>query len=328
MPDIRGTYEEKIPGVLEAGEQEVKEGQAAVEQVEGDIARRESRSEADIQRALNRVESSKQETLGVAEAGKEYVTGLPERVKADTNELITKFQQQSEIDVNRIESIGREAADAAMQGKNSAAQAAVSAQQNSTRNAIAQINADPNIPASRKTAMIANIQSQSSMAIAATVGANIKDFTAMQVGALTATMQSVGSALESRNQVTGQLAGASIAAVAGAHETAAQLNKGYDDMKSQAIANADQMKFNYNQLRIGMRQSNNQAGLALLGEKARVSALPLDFKMLDLNLSMKAITDSFAMDMQEKGLSIAERQVAEAQRGALLQAIMSFAQIL
>lgn len=319
LKDLPG---KKLPGIQQAGEQEIREGKAAVAETEADIAARESRSEGDISRGMQSAYRAKEATLGVAEAGQETTDKLPERVAADVDKRVTEANQRADIDVGRIESIGREAASAAMEGKNAASQAAVAAQQNSTRTAIAQINADPNIPQSRKTAMIANINSQSSMAIAATVGANIKDFTAMQVGALTSTMQSVGAALQTKTQVTGQLAATGIQAIASAHEAAANLHKGYDDMKAGAIANAEQTKYNYNTLRTTMRQNNNQVSLALLGEKARVSALPLDFKMLDYQLTSDAIKNSLALDFQGKGLSIMEQQVVQSQKDAGLQMMM------
>ncbi len=202
------------------------------------------------------------------------------------------------------------------------------AAQASTRTAISQINADPSIPQSRKTAMIAQIQAQSSMQIASVVGSNIKDFAAMQTNAMTATMQSVGSALTSRGAVLGQLGSAEISAVSGAHETAATLMGGYDEMSANAVQNAEALRFQYNTLRETARNMNNQTDLQILDAQFYVGGMPVDFKILDMERVTRMMESSFRMDLQARSLQTVEEGVAKsdawAQQTMLMQTLGQF----
>ena len=259
----------------------------------------------------------------IAAAGKADVAQLPEQVKNDIQGIADSYKRTTDVDIGKIESLGREAVGMAMEGKNAAAEAAVQAQQASTRSAISQINADPSIPQSRKTAMIAQIQTNSSMQIASTIGANIKDFTTLQTNAMAKVMDDVGSAMTARNQTLGVLGGAEIGAVASAHETAANISKGYDDLQMNARENEVQARTNYGNLRETSAQMNDEVGLQMLNNDYYVSGMPLDHTMLNLQTSYGFIKDDFAMGLQGRGMNIAEQAVSEQQKYAQLATFAS-----
>ena len=300
-PDVMGLADVALPGIETAQGKEIKEARGALAQTGADVKWREQQTARDIRAGVGSLEQARADIVERAEAGKEVAGQLPGAVKADVSGIADEYKRTTDVDIGKIESLGREAVGMALDGKNAAAQAAVQAQQGATQNAISQINADPSIPQSRKTAMIAQIQTQSSMQIAATVGANIKDFTALQTGAMTSTMQAVGSAMTARNQSLADLGGAEINAVASAHETAAGLMKGYDDMAASATQNAEQLRYQYNTLRQTARQMNNDTDLQLLGEKFYVAGMPVDFKMTNLQLTRDMLGTDFSMQLQSRG---------------------------
>lgn len=309
-PNVGGLMNTKLPKLNEAQNGEIKNANAALTGTEGNVAQREQRMEGDITSGIKSADYAVGQIQGIAGQGKAADAALPGQVKSDIEGITNEYKASTDVDIGKIESLGREAVGMAMQGKNAAAQATVEAQQASTRAAEAQINADPNIPPSRKTAMIAQIRTQSSMQIASTVGANIKDFTALQVGAMTQTMQSVGSAMTARNSVLGQLGGAEISAVASAHETAAGLMKGYDDMQASAIQAGEQLRFQYNNLRQVSRQTNNATDLELLGDRFYVGGMPVDFKLTDLQLTRDMMGTDFSMQLQARGFETMQQAVA------------------
>jgi hypothetical protein len=309
-PDVRGLANEAIPDLKKAEEAETVRAQGELDKTEQAVLNREVQTEHDITRGISKADTAETEIHGIAEAGKVETAKLPGQVKADIEGIADEFKKTSDVDIGKIESLGREAVGMALDGKNSAAQAAIEAQQGTTRNAIAQINADPSIPPSRKTAMIAQIQAQSSMAIASTIGTNIKDFTAMQTGAMTATMQSVGSAMQSRDAIIGQLGGAEINAVSSAHEAAAGLMKGYDDMAANAVQSAEQLRFQYNNLREVSRQTNNETDMQLLGQEFYVGGMPVDFKTTNLQLTRDMMGTDFSMMLQNAGFKTMQEAIA------------------
>ena len=315
-PDVGKLADVAIPDLQRAETTEVTKARKELSETEQAAAGREGKTERDIARGIRGADAAQEEIGGIAEAGKVTAEELPGKVKADIEGITDEFKATTDVDIGKIESLGREAVGMALDGKNAAAQAAVEAQQGSVRNAIAQITADTSIPQSRKTAMIAQIQMQGSMQIAATVGTNIKDFTAMQTNAMTATMQSVGSAMQSRDAILGQLGGAEINAVASAHETAAGLMKGYDDMAAGAIQSAEQLKYQYNTLAQTARDSNNANDLQLLGQEFYVGGMPVDFKMTNLQLLRDMQQSDFAMQLQSRGYKTMEEAIAKGDQWA------------
>lgn len=323
-PDVAGVAQQALPEISQAGAEEVKGAKQALAGTKEGVAGREQRMEKDIGYGVETARQMAQRGEDIAAEGKANVANLPAQVKADVAGIANDYKQQTDVDIGKIESLGREAVGMAMQGKNAAAEAAVQAQQASSRNAIAQINADPNIPQSRKTAMIAQITTQSSMQIAATVGANIKDFTAMQVGAMTQTMQAVGSAMTARNQSFAALGGAEINAVASAHETAAQITKGYDDLQMAARQSSEQLKFQYNNLRQTSRAMNDDVAMQLLDKDFYVGGMPYDFRMMDYNLLNDAISRDFGLQLQARGLRGIEEATQQGDEFAQQQMLLSF----
>lgn len=310
-PDIPGVADEMLPDITEAGKAETERAEESLADTSAKVEEREGRMEEDITRGIRGAFRASDEIQDIAEQGRAGVEGLPDRVKEDIEGITNEYKQQTDVDIGKIESLGREAVGMAMDGKNAAAQAAVQAQQGATRNAIAQINADPSISPSRKTALIAQITTQSSMQIAATVGANIKDFTAMQTNAMTSTMNAVAGAMTARNQSLAALGGAEINAVASAHETAAGIMKGYDDLAANAIQGAEQLRFQYNQLRETSRAMNNEVDLQLLGEEFYVGGMPYDFKVMDYNFLKDAMGTDFSMQLQARGYANMEEAMKD-----------------
>lgn len=327
-PDIPTLADEALPALKDAAATEMEGAEADLSAVEGSISGREGTGVAEAEAGITSVDAATGEVRDITAAGKAEVAGLPDRVQQDIQGIADKFKEITDVDVGRIESLGREAVGLAMTGKNAAAQAAVEAAQASTRAAISQINADPSIPQSRKTALIAQIRTQSSMQIASVVGANIREFTALQTNAMTATMQSVGSALTARGTIIGQLGTAEINAVSGAHETAATLMGGYDEMSSNAVQNAEQLRFNYNTMRDNARATNNQTDLQVLGEQFYVGGMPYDFKLMDLQLTRDMMGSDFAMQLQARGYETMEEAIADgdswAKKSMFMQIIMKF----
>lgn len=327
-PDIAGLADEALPALREAEDTEIERAEADLADTAGRVASREEEGAKQAEEGIGSVDEATGEVRDIAAAGREEVADLPDRVQQDIQGIADKFKATTDVDVGRIESLGRKAVGLAVAGKNAAAQAAVEAAQASTRTAISQINADPSIPQSRKTAMIAQIQAQSSMQIASVVGSNIREFTAMQTNAMTATMQSVGSALTSRGAVLGQLGSAEINAVSGAHETAATLMGGYDEMSANAVQNAETLRFQYNTLRETARDTNNQTDLQILGEQFYVGGMPVDFQLTDLMLTRDMMGSDFAMQLQSRGYQSMEEAVADgdswAQQTMLMQTLGQF----
>lgn len=327
-PDIAGLADEALPDLKETAAAEMEGAETDLAAVEGRVGDRAETGVAEAEAGITSVDTATEEIRGITTAGKEEVSGLPDRVRQDIQGIADKFKEITDVDVGRIESLGREAVGLAMTGKNAAAQAAVEAAQASTRSAISQINADTSIPQSRKTALIAQIRAQSSMSIASVIGSNIREFTALQTNAMTATMQSVGSALTSRGAIIGQLGTAEINAVSGAHETAADIMSGYDEMSSNAVQNAEQLRFNYNTMRDNARATNNQTDLQVLGEQFYVGGMPYDFKLTDLQLMRDMMGSDFGMQLQARGYQTMEEAIADgdawAKQTMLMQTLGQF----
>ena len=327
-PDVQGLAKTAIPDLQTKEQTEVARAETALGGTEERATAREAAGTADIEAGKTSADQAAADIGNIAASGKVIAADLPAAVKADTEGVANEFKATTDVDIGKIESLGREAVGMALDGKNAAAQAAVEAQQGSVRSAIAQINGDPSIPQSRKTAMIAQIQTQGSMQIAAVVGANIKDFTAMQTGAMTATMSAVGSAMTSRDAVLGQLGGAEINAIASAHETAAGLMKGYDDMATTAIQGAEQLKFQYNTLAQTARDTNNANDLQLLADDHYVGGMPVDFTMTNLQLTRDMMQTDFATQLQARYFKTIEEAIAKgdqwAQQTMLYQMMAQF----
>lgn len=315
-PDIMGAADEAIGDLRTLSEEETERAERELEETEGRIGERETRTEEDIAAGIRDAEGVAQRGEDIARQGREDVAGLPGRVREDIEGIADRYRQETDVDIGHIESLGREAVGMAMEGRNTAVEAAVSAQQNSLRQAISQINADPNIPQSRKTAMIAQIRTQGSMAIAATVGANIQAFTQMQTTAMTATMNAVGTAMTARNQSMATLGTAEINAISNAHQTAADISKGYDDLQMEARTNSAHMALSYNQLRNTARDMNNTTDLAMLDNNFYVYGMPYDFRTMDYQHTLTALGDDMATQLQAHGYETMQDAMAAGEEWA------------
>lgn len=327
-PNVGGAADVALPDITKAEGKEVTRANAALGATRAAVGGREGKTEGEITSALGSANLDEARNLAEIKAGRKEAADLPEQVKADISGITDEFKKTSDVDIGKIESLGREAVGMALDGKNAAAQAAVEAQQGSVRNAIAQINSDPNIPQSRKTAMIAQIQTQSSMQIASTIGANIATFTKMQTDAMTSTMQSVGSAMQSRDAIIGQLGGAEINAVASAHEASAGLMKGYDEMSVASRQNAEQVKFQYNTLRQTMRAQKDEVGMQLLADDHYVGGMPTDFGIMNWGMLNGIMESDMRLKFQGKAYQTLAEGIAKGDAGAqqtmLMQAVNQF----
>lgn len=315
-PDILPIADRAITDLDRLSEDEIARANTSLDATRDAAAGREGRTETDIEAGIEGAEDLAQRGEDIAQQGKEDVAGLPDRVAADIEGIADRYRQDTDVDVDRIEGLGREAVGMAMQGKNAAAEAAVAAQQGALRQAISQINADPNIPQSRKTAMIAQIRTQGAMSIAAVVGANIKDFTAMQVGAMTSTMNAVGAALVSRNQSLAVMGTAEINAISSAHQTVAEISKGYDDLAMNASTMSAQLTFQYNNLRNTARDMNNATDLAILNDDHYVGGMPYDFRMMDYNMTRSALTSDFKLKLEASAYNTMREAAAAGEQWA------------
>jgi len=286
---------EELEGTAET---EMDAARASLGETRTDIENRERRTEQDLQQGREQLDRSVQEADRIAQRGKEDIAGLPEQVQESLEGIADEYKETTDIDIDRIEGLGREAVGMAMEGKNAAAQAAVGAQQQAMRDAEAKINADPNIPAGRKSAMLAQLRVNGSMQIATTIGANIKDFTQMQTGAMVNTMNAVASASTARNQSLAALGTAEMQAVAGAHMKAADISAGFDELRINARQNADAIRFNYDQLTANYRDMKDGTSLALLDAENYVNQLPYDFQLNHYAIGRDIIGTDMATKLQ------------------------------
>lgn len=297
-------------------ETETTAAEDALKDAETDIAGREADTETQLAEGRERLDTTVQAADDIAEQAKQDASQLPGQVQDALSGIEDKYKETTDIDIDRIEGLGREAVGMAMEGKNAAAQAAVSAQQQAMRDAEARINADPNISAGRKSALLAQLRVNGSMQIATTIGANIKDFTALQTGAMVSTMQSVAAASTARNQSLAALGGAEMQAVAGAYMKAADISAGFDELRINARANADSTRFNYDNLTANYRDMKDGTSLALLDANNYVSQLPYDFALNHYAIGKDILGTDFAMKLQAGGYNNMQEALAAGEEWA------------
>jgi hypothetical protein len=148
------------------------------------------------------------------------------------------------------------------------------------------------------------------MQIAATIGTNIKDFTKMQVGAMTDTMTAVGQALTQRSAGLATMGAAEIGAVAGAYETAATISASLDELKIQTRNNIDSIRFNYDNLTANYRDAKDGTSLALLDSENYVSQLPYDFETNHYAIGRDILGTDFATKLQAGGYNNMQEALA------------------
>jgi hypothetical protein len=282
-------------------ETETAAAEESLQKAETAISGREADTETQLAEGRERLDATVQAADDIADQAKQDASQLPGQVQDALSGIADKYKETTDVDIDRIEGLGREAVGIALEGKNAAAQAAVSAQQQAMRNAEAKINADPNIPPGRKSALIAQLRVTGSMQIATTIGANIKDFTALQTGAMVSTMQSVAAASTARNQSLAVLGGAEIQAVAGAYTKAADISAGFDELRINARNNADSIRFNYDNLTANYRDAKDGTSLALLDSENYVSQLPYDFMTNHFAIGQNILGTDFATKLQAGG---------------------------
>lgn len=300
-PDIGGYGQQQLDKLEGLAQEEISQAKGSLGEAEEAISGREADTETQLAEGRARLDETVQATDDIAAQAKEDAAKLPEQVQNSLEGIADKYKETTDVDIDRIEGIGREAAAAALEGKNAAAQAAVSAQQQAMREAEAKINADPDIPAGKKSAMLAQLRVSGSMKIAETIGANIKDFTQMQTGALTATMNAVASASTARNQSLAAMGTAEMNAVSSAYEKASDISAGFDQMRINARANADSTRFNYDQLTANYRDAKDGTSLALLDAENSVSQLGYDFALNHYSIGRAILGDDFATKLQAGG---------------------------
>jgi hypothetical protein len=300
-PQIGEFGEQSLDTLRDLSTAEMGAAEDALDKAETDIAGRETDTETQLAEGRERLDATVRATDSIAEQAKQDASQLPGQVQDALQGIADKYKETTDIDINRIEGLGREAVGMAMEGKNAAAQAAVAAQQQAMRDAEAKINADPNIPAGRKAALLAQLRVNGSMQIATTIGANIKDFTQMQTGAMVNTMNAVAGAMTARNQSLAAMGGAEIQAVAGAYEKAADISAGFDELRINARQNTDSIRFNYDNLTANYRDAKDGTSLALLDSENYVSQLPYDFALNHYAIGRDILGTDFATKLTASG---------------------------
>jgi hypothetical protein len=297
-PDIGEFGAKSLDTLEDLAETEVGAAEESLQEAETAIGAREAGTETQLAEGRERLDATVGAADEIAEQAKQDAAQLPGQVQDSLEGIADKYKETTDVDIDRIEGLGREAVGMAMEGKNAAAQAAVSAQQQAMRDAEARINADPNISAGRKSALIAQLRVNGSMQIATTIGANIKDFTKIQTGAMVSTMNAVASASTARNQSLAAMGGAEIQAVAGAYMKAADISAGFDELRISARGNADSIRFNYDNLTANYRDAKDGTSLALLDAENYVSQLPYDFQTNHYAIGMNVLGQDFATKLQ------------------------------
>jgi hypothetical protein len=309
-PDIGEYGEQELDRLRDLSTTETVRAGDALQEAETDIAGREASTDTQLAEGRDRLDTTVRAADDIAEQAKQDASQLPGQVQDALQGIADKYKETTDVDINRIEDLGREAVGMAMEGKNAAAQAAVSAQQQAMRDAEARINADPNIPAGRKAAILSQLRVNGSMQIATTVGANIKDFTALQTGAMVSTMNAVASAATARNQSLAAMGGAEIQATAGAYMKAADISAGFDELRINARNNADSIRFNYDNLTANYRDAKDGTSLALLDAENYVSQLPYDFQMNHTAIGRDILGTDFATKLQAGGYNNMQEALA------------------
>jgi hypothetical protein len=315
-PDIGEYGEQELDRLRDLSTTETVRAGDALQEAETDIAGREASTDTQLAEGRDRLDTTVRAADDIAEQAKQDASQLPGQVQDALQGIADKYKETTDVDINRIEDLGREAVGMAMEGKNAAAQAAVSAQQQAMRDAEARINADPNIPAGRKAAILSQLRVNGSMQIATTVGANIKDFTALQTGAMVSTMNAVASAATARNQSLAAMGGAEIQATAGAYMKAADISAGFDELRINARNNADSIRFNYDNLTANYRDAKDGTSLALLDAENYVSQLPYDFQMNHTAIGRDILGTDFATKLQAGGYNNYMEALADGQEWA------------
>ncbi len=295
---------------------EVTAAGEALQKTETAITGREADTETQLAEGRERLDTTVRAADAIAGQAKEDASQLPKQVQDALSGIADKYKETTDVDIDRIEGLGREAVGMALEGKNAAAQAAVSAQQQAMRNAEAKINADPNIPPGRKSALLAQLRVNGSMQIATTIGANIKDFTQLQTGAMVNTMNAVASASTARNQSLAAMGGAEIQAVSGAYMKAADISAGFDELRINARNNADSIRFNYDNLTANYRDAKDGTSLALLDSENYVSQLPYDFALNHYAIGKDILGTDFATKLQAGGYNNMQEALAAGEEWA------------
>jgi hypothetical protein len=297
-PDIGEFGAQSLDTLKDLATAETVAAGKSLKDAETAISGREVDTEDLLAEGRDRLDATVQAADDIADQAKQDAAQHPGQVQDALQGIADKYKETTDIDIDRIEGLGREAVGMAMEGKNAAAQAAVAAQQQAMRNAEAKINADPNIPPGRKSAMLAQLRVNGSMQIATTIGANIKDFTQMQTTAMTATMNAVASASATRMSGLAAMGGAEMQAVAGAYTKAADISAGFDELRINARNNADSIRFNYDNLTANYRDAKDGTSLALLDAENYVSQLPYDFQTNHYAIGMNVLGQDFATKLQ------------------------------
>lgn len=315
-PDIGEYGAQGIDTLQDLAATEVAESEESLQEAEAATTGREAETETQLAEGRERLDKTVEAVDDIAAAAKQDASDLPQRVSSDLEGIADKYKETTDIDIDRIEGLGREAVGMAMEGKNAAAQAAVAAQQQALRAAEARINADPNIPAGRKAALLAQLRVNGSMQIATTIGANIKDFTQLQTGAMVNTMNAVASASTARNQSLAALGGAEMQAVAGAHMKVADISAGFDERRIDARQQADSIRFNYDHLTANYRDAKDGTSLALLDANNYVSQLPYDFQTNHFAIGRDILGTDFATKLQAEGYNNLQEALDDGQEWA------------
>lgn len=254
------------------------------------------------------------------------VRELPGQVREGNDARIAQFEEQSNVDLDRIESIGREAVAATQQGRGTAVEAAVQAQQGEVQRQIAEINSNPDIPPSMKQSMISRIRLTGSMSIASTVGTTVAQFNANQTAALNNMATNLTSLMQQQDSSRAGLLGAAMQTESSASLAAAELGNQLVGMESSLRQWGQNARLQTETTREQARQWNNQFQAALVPTEMEAGNLITSAHVSDLQLDMQALQMQFEAQLRTGGLQLQMIMAQMGNQNSLVNSILQGAQ--
>ncbi len=190
--DIAGTQGPLLQEVVDASEDEAR-GEFAAETQDfeqgqefiGEVREGIQTNVTAIDERLAQQEGTEADVMARLRGAHEQIQAIPGKVEEKFGELSDRLATLSESAFDRLDSQEAVAIGEIQAGKNAALSAAVNGIQGNINQAIAQIQADPNMTSAQKASMISRTRMSGASALAPAVGAHILEF-----NTLTATTRS------------------------------------------------------------------------------------------------------------------------------------------
>ncbi len=186
------SFEEAARGQLAAQEEDQTRADVLAGEVRGDVDETTDK----IDTALTQVEADQKRFQTSMEGAADQIKKIPEEVTKEFDRLNERFGDAADVSFDRVEGQRAEALGDVDRGRSEAMQAAVQGIQGNVNTQTAQIMANPNLTASQKQSMVAQVKLAGASSIAPAIGQTVLAFNqlsadvATKFGAITGQLES------------------------------------------------------------------------------------------------------------------------------------------